>query len=83
MVHESEREIAELKGKALKTYSFATHKAEKSLLTANPVRLSVALNYGVFQAECQGEKDTAILTCQRAIDLALKKIDTLEDEREQ
>lgn len=47
-IEEVEKELEYLKGKALKCYSFALHKAEKGLISANPTRLSVALNMAVF-----------------------------------
>ena len=79
-MEEIKKELEYLKGKALKCYSFALHKAEKGLLSANPTRLSCSLNFAVFQMECLKDKDAAIKTCQKAIDVGLKKIDTIEDE---
>ena len=38
----------ELKFKALKAYSYATVKAEKSILSSHPTRLALALNYSIF-----------------------------------
>ena len=42
------KQADDMKEKALKAYSFATHKAERFLVPAHPVRLSIALNFGVF-----------------------------------
>lgn len=47
-IEEIEKEMEYLKQKSLKCYSFALHKAEKGLISANPTRLSVALNMAVF-----------------------------------
>jgi hypothetical protein len=44
-----------IKENALKAYSFATHKAERGVLSANPVRLSLALNFSIFTCYAMGE----------------------------
>jgi hypothetical protein len=48
-----------IKENALKAYSFATHKAERGVLSANPVRLSLALNFSLFTCYCMGELEQA------------------------
>ena len=47
-MEEIQKELEYLKSKALKCYSFALHKAEKGLISANPTRLSCSLNFSVF-----------------------------------
>lgn len=47
-VDQLQREYEELKQKALKSYSFAVHKAEKNLIASHPVRLGIILNFSVF-----------------------------------
>mmetsp|Transcript_15727 Transcript_15727/g.24163 ORF Transcript_15727/g.24163 Transcript_15727/m.24163 type:complete len:87 (-) Transcript_15727:180-440(-) len=49
----------DMKSKSLKSYSFATHKADKNLISAHPVRLSIALNFSVFTYECLNDRDQA------------------------
>ncbi len=44
-----------IKELALKAYSFATHKAERGVLSANPIRLSLALNFSIFTCYAMGE----------------------------
>ena len=77
-----EHEQKDFQEKALKCYSFALHKAEKSLISANAVRLSIALNFSVFHCDCLKDKDTATKMGTKAIEVALKKIDQLSDEKE-
>ena len=50
-MEELEFELDDNKQKALKSYSFAMHKAEKNLISSHPVRLGCALNFAVFQYE--------------------------------
>jgi len=59
----------------LKCYSFALHKAEKSLISANPVRLSIALNFSVFHFDSMKDKETAVKMAQKAIEVGLKKVE--------
>ena len=68
-----------IKENALKAYSFATHKAERGVLSANPVRLSLALNFSLFTCYCMGELEQAAKMSQRAIVVAKKKIDQVND----
>jgi hypothetical protein len=70
-----EHELKDFEGKALKCYSFALHKAEKSLVSANGIRLSIALNFSVFHFECLKDKDAAVKMGTKAIEVAMKKID--------
>ena len=68
-----------IKELALKAYSFATHKAERGVLSANPVRLSLALNFSIFTCYAMEELEQAAKMSQRAIVVAKKKIDQLSD----
>ena len=76
------KQADDMKEKALKAYSFATHKAERFLVPAHPVRLSIALNFGVFQFEVVQDPETAKKTTRQAAELASKKLDQLTEERD-
>ena len=78
-MEELKKELEYLQSKALKCYSFALHKAEKGLLSANPTRLSCSLNFAVFQMECLKDKDAAMKTCQKAVEVGLKKLESIDD----
>lgn len=69
--------------KALKCYSFAQLKADKGLISANPTRLSVALNFGVFTWDCMGEKESAVALLKKAVDVGQKTLDKIDAEEEQ
>ena len=80
-VDQLQREYEELKQKALKSYSFAVHKAEKNLIASHPVRLGIALNFSVFQYEHQyAEYETNIKAVQKAIEGAQKKMDNIRND---
>ena len=52
-----ERDV--IKESALKAYSFATHKAERGVLSSNPIRLSLALNFSIFTCYAMDELEQA------------------------
>ena len=68
--------------KALKAYSFGTQKAEKGIISSSPARLGLALNFAVFQADVMQDIDEAIKIASRAVNVAMKKLDHLEDEND-
>ena len=78
-MEELKNEFDEIKAKALKVYSYAQHKAEKNLMSAHPVRLGIALNFAVFKFEI-GDEQEAVNFAKKAIDVAMKKIDSVKDE---
>ena len=73
------KEYDEVKQRALKSYSLAMHKAEKNLISSSPVRLSVALNFAVFQYEFMDDANESIRFTRKAVDVAMKKIDQQMD----
>ena len=78
-----EREYDDLKQKALKSYSFAVHKAEKNLIASHPVRLGIALNFSVFQYEHQYvEYEANVKAVTKAIEGAQKKMDNIRNDQD-
>ncbi len=68
--------------KALKCYSFAQLKADKGLISANPTRLSVALNFSVFHWDCMEDRDEALKLAKKAREVGQKTLEKLDDEDE-
>ena len=81
-VEELYREHDEIRTKALNAYSYAASKCEKNLMSAHPVRLSCALNFAVFKYEYMDEKQEAIAYLNKAVEVALKRIDNVKDEQD-
>lgn len=70
------------KEKAKKAYEFGISKAEKNIIASSPIRLGLSLNYSVFLNEVIQDYTLARDTAEKAVEVALKKLDTIEDEEE-
>ena len=79
---EIQKERETFKEKALKAYSYGSDKANKNLIASSPLRLGLALNFAVFTYEILNDKPGAVEMAQKAIEVAMKKIENLEDEDE-
>lgn len=56
------------------------HKAEKNLKPSDPVRLSLALNFSIFQFNGLKDKAEAIKITNKAVEQGAIKMDQLTDE---
>jgi len=70
-------------GKALNN-SFEAYDAGKKIASSfleatHPMRLSLLLNYSVFCYETKDDKDRACDIAKRAFDMAISKLDTLDE----
>jgi 14-3-3 protein epsilon len=64
---------------ALVAYKNASDVA-KELISTNPIRLGLALNFSVFYYEILGQPDNAIALAKAAFDDAIEKLESLPDE---
>eukprot|EP01005_Ploeotia_sp_CARIB1_P001442 NODE_371_length_897_cov_1572.674026_g363_i0.p1 GENE.NODE_371_length_897_cov_1572.674026_g363_i0~~NODE_371_length_897_cov_1572.674026_g363_i0.p1 ORF type:complete len:219 (-),score=60.86 NODE_371_length_897_cov_1572.674026_g363_i0:170-826(-) len=62
-------------------YARATQEAEASLPLANPLRLNVALNYGVFEYEIMGNKQMGFDITKKAFDTAHPNMEKLSEDQ--
>ena len=74
-----EKEKKLILDKAHKAYAFGLQKAEKGVISSNPQRLGLALNYAVFTYDVLNDKEEAKRLASRAIEVANKKLDQLKD----
>jgi len=70
----------EASAKSLEGYTAALATAEKHLLTTNPIRLGLALNFSVFYYEILNEHSKACELAKKAFDDAITKLDDLSED---
>jgi len=66
--------------KAAEAYKRA-HEKSKNLVTTNPIRLGLALNFSVFYYEILDKKEDATQLAQQAFDDAIDQLDQLYEEQ--
>jgi len=64
---------------ASQAYQKAWDLAQKNLRPTNPIRLGLALNFSVFYFEIAKDTTKACELAKSAFDLAISKLDTLEE----
>jgi hypothetical protein len=70
------------KEKALKAYQYGAIKAEKTIVSSDPARLSVALNYSLFMYDVMNDKEEAKNIAKHAIKVANKQLAYLKNKDE-
>merc|ERR1711966_19653 len=70
----------EFRKRATEAYSDANKEAVENLLSTNPIRLGLALNYSVFYYEICEEKKDATEHARDAFDQAIDHLDSLGDD---